>query len=254
MRRVKLESATPPGAMSAAHLDELIAVERSYWWHLAKRALVLDLAKRHFPPPRKLVDGGFGGGETLRVFKEAGYEALGLDSLPAAVEHARSLGVAAHVHELEQPWPKETEGAGVVLLLDLLEHMDDPVRVLANVRAVLAPGGGAIVSVPAAPFLMGPWDRMLGHRRRYSARLLREHARQAGFKVAYLSHWNSFSLPAAVLVRLVEKARGAPRSAEFPPVSPLVNGLLVGCARFERSWLRRAPLPCGLSLVGVLRP
>ena len=77
-------------------------------------------------------------------------------------------------------------------------------------------------TVPAGPLLMGPWDAMLGHRRRYTSSLFRSQARAAGLRVAWLSHWNSFSLPPALVVRTVEKALGGQRSAEFPPVSPLI--------------------------------
>jgi hypothetical protein len=31
-------------------------VGRSYWWHVAKRALVTDLLRRHFPTPARLVE------------------------------------------------------------------------------------------------------------------------------------------------------------------------------------------------------
>jgi hypothetical protein len=101
---------------------------------------------------------------------------------------------------------------------------------------------------------MGPWDRMLGHYRRYTAALLRKQTRSAGLRVAWLSHWNAFSLPPALAVRSLEKVFDRPRGAEVPPVSPWLNALLIRCARLERRWMRGCPLPVGLSLVGVLVP
>ena len=35
--------------MDPRHLENLISVERTYWWHVAKRELVLDLLRRHAP-------------------------------------------------------------------------------------------------------------------------------------------------------------------------------------------------------------
>jgi hypothetical protein len=141
-----------------------------------------------------------------------------------------------------------------VVLLDVLEHTPDPVPVLRNAAAVLDRDGGVVVTVPAYPSLMGPWDRMLGHHRRYSGRGLRREARAAGLRVAWLSHWNAFSLPPAVVVRGLDRLRDRPRTAEFPPVAPWLNSLLLGCAGLERRWMRRHPVPFGLSLAGVLVP
>jgi len=148
----------------------------------------------------------------------------------------------------------ERAPADVVVLLDVIEHFKNPVNVLRNAAEVLAPGGEIVLTVPAIPALMGPWDRMLGHHRRYTARLLREHAREAGLNVVWLSHWNAFALPAALVVRMTEKL-GVRRGglAEFPPVSPTINSLFIALARAERRVIAAVRLLLGLSLVGVLR-
>jgi SAM-dependent methyltransferase len=236
------------------HLEELIAVERTYWWHVAKRELVAEILRRHFPPPARLVEGGLGGGANLLAFREMGYRVSGFDLMPDSIEHCRSLGIDdARTHDLQEPWPIGAGAARVVVLLDVIEHVPDPVRVLRNAAGALDPDGGIVVTVPAIPALMGPWDRMLGHYRRYSSRLLREHAREAGLRVAWLSHWNAFTLPAALAVRTLEKLGKSERTAEFPRVSPAVNTLLIALARTERRLILSLGLYSGLSLVGVLR-
>jgi SAM-dependent methyltransferase len=237
--------------MDPDHLKELIAVERSYWWHVAKRELVIGLLLRWFPPPGRLVEGGVGGGANLLEFRDLGYEVEGFDLMSASVEHCRGLGVPARVHDLGEPWPVEPRGADVVVMLDVIEHVPDPVRVLRHAAEALRPGGGLVLTVPAAPYLIGPWDRMLGHYRRYSARLLLRHVAEAGLRVDWLSHWNLFTLPPAVVTRTAEKLVGRKPSAEVPPVPLWLNRLLVNLARAERTVMRRLPLAAGLSLVGV---
>ncbi len=240
--------------MDQKHLEALIAVERTYWWHVAKRELVTDLLKRHCPPPGRLVEGGIGGGANLLAYRELGYDVSGFDLMPEAIEHCRTLGIEdVRLHNLQEPWPVERGPANIVVMLDVIEHVPDPVKVLRNAADTLAPDGEIVVTVPAIPALMGPWDRMLGHHRRYSARMLREHAREAGLKVVWLSHWNAFTLPAALVVRTLEKLGRRSRSAEFPPVSPAVNSLLIGLARTERKVIEAVRLMLGLSLVGVLK-
>ena len=56
----------------------------------------------------------------------------------------------------------------LVLLLDVLEHVEDDEGFLAGaVVPLMAPGGTAVVSVPAHPALFSDHDRMLQHHRRY---------------------------------------------------------------------------------------
>jgi SAM-dependent methyltransferase len=240
--------------MDCKHLDELITVERGYWWHIAKRELVTEILQRHFPPPARLVEGGVGGGANLLTFRDLGYRVSGFDLMPESVAHCRDLGIEdVRTHDLEEPWLIDDGPAAVVVMLDVIEHVADPVKVLRNAAETLAPDGGIVVTVPAIPSLMGPWDRMLGHHRRYSKRLLEEHARAAGLRVAWLSHWNAFTLPAAVAVRTFEKLGRAQRTAEFPHVSPQVNTLLIGLARAERRIITAMRLFLGLSLIGVFK-
>ena len=141
----------------------------------------------------------------------------------------------------------------MVVLLDVLEHVPDPVAVLKCAAATLDERGGIVVTVPAIPALMGPWDRMLGHYRRYTRRMLRDQARAAGLQLAWVSHWNAFTLPPALVVRTLEKLGRQGRSAEFPAVSPAVNSLLIAAAGAERRLIRTVGVPAGLSLVGILK-
>lgn len=239
--------------MQAAHLQELIDLEDSYWWHVAKRELAVSLLTKHFPAPGRLVEGGVGSARNLLAFQHAGYEVSGFDVMPEAVEFARHRGLNVSLHDLAQPWPVEEQSLRAVVLLDVIEHVDDPVAVLTHARKALAPGSGAVVTVPAYPWLFGDWDKALGHFRRYTCEMLQAQAQEAGFEVSQVSHWNAFTLPAALAVRSCQRIFPAGRAAEFPRVSPWTNRMLLHCAAAERWMLRHAPIPCGLSVVGVLK-
>src|SRR5262245_32582596 len=76
--------------MDPEHLDELAQLEESYWWHVAKRELIVELLQRHAPPAARLVEAGAGPGGNLVAFKAQGYEVAGLDILQEAVEQCRA--------------------------------------------------------------------------------------------------------------------------------------------------------------------
>src|SRR5262249_15448843 len=151
-------------------------------------------------PPGVLIEGGVGSSRNLLTFRELGYQVRGFDVMPEAVELARERNVDVALHDLAQPWPVEHDSVRAVVLLDVIEHIADPVAVLTHVREVLSPGGAAIITVPAYQWLFSEWDSALGHFRRYTCDMLQAQAEEAGLKVAQLSHWNAFTLPAAIAV------------------------------------------------------
>ncbi len=55
-----------------------------------------------------------------------------------------------------------------MVCLNVIEHVDDDVGALRNIRSVLAAGGRAIVLVPSGPWNFGTLDEVLGHKRRYT--------------------------------------------------------------------------------------
>jgi hypothetical protein len=116
---------------------------------------------------------------------------------------------------------------------------------------VLADDGAIVVTVPAYQFLFSDWDRALGHYRRYTASMLRSQVEQAGLKIRMLTHWNSFTLPAALAIRSLQRITPKGRTAEFPRVAPWTNRMLKRMAAAERRMVHREAVPCGLSVVGV---
>jgi SAM-dependent methyltransferase len=57
-----------------------------------------------------------------------------------------------------------------ILYIDVLEHIDDDRAELAGAARRLRPGGRLVVLSPAHPWLFSPYDKAIGHRRRYRLR------------------------------------------------------------------------------------
>jgi SAM-dependent methyltransferase len=240
--------------MDPSHLTQLVELEDNYWWHIAKRKLVLRLLNRFAPGPGRLVEGGIGSGRNLVEFSRLGYDVTGFDLMPESVEHVRRRGIEdVRVHDLEDPWPVDTGSLKAVVLLDVLEHIENPTKVLGHVHEALSDDGAVIVTVPAYPWLFSRWDEQLGHFRRYTIREFRRQAHESGFRVQWLNHWNSFTLPAAMAVRGWEKLFPRADQPDFPQVSSVTNRLLLTAAAAERACMDVPGIPAGLSLAGVLR-
>ncbi len=95
-----------------------------------------------------------------------------------------------------ETFPRTEAGFDTVICLNVVEHVDDDVGALRNIRSVLAPGGKAIVLVPQGPEVYGTLDEVLGHRRRYTVASLEKLAADAGFTVRTLLRFNRVGRPA----------------------------------------------------------
>ncbi len=136
---------------------------------------------------------GCGDGWMLGALREQGWQVVGTErSVESAVIPARERRVPVFVGELDALRPAARFDA--IILFHVLEHMDDPVRVLRRCAALLKLGGMIIVAVPnwrswQARCFGTAWfhldvPRHLNH---FSRRALSLTAEQAGLQIARTS-------------------------------------------------------------------
>lgn len=239
----------------ATFFERLLAVEDRSFWFRARNRLIADVVRRWFPEARSLLEVGCGTGFVLKGLRESLPELrlVGVDlfeeglvvarrRLPGDVELIR-----ADAKEL--PFTAEFD---VVAALDVLEHVDDDVAVLAAMYSAARRGGGLLVLVPQHPRLWSKADEAARHVRRYRRRELIERVRGAGFEVLHVSSFVSTLTPAAVASRILRR-REYDLFAELVPPWPL-NAVFERLLNLERALvLRRASFPFGTSLLAVAR-
>jgi glycosyltransferase involved in cell wall biosynthesis/phospholipid N-methyltransferase len=95
-----------------------------------------------------------------------------------------------------ETFPTTEGGFDTVICLNVVEHVDDDVEAMRNLKSSLAEGGRAIVLVPQGPEIFGTLDEVLGHKRRYTPETLSALATQVGFEVEDILHFNRVGRPA----------------------------------------------------------
>jgi SAM-dependent methyltransferase len=88
-----------------------------------------------------------------------------------------------------------------IVALNVLEHIEDDVAAFSQVRRMLKPGGTFVCEVPAGPGLYDPFDRLVGHFRRYRMGELVRKITGAGLGVERRSHLGFFAYPAFWLLK-----------------------------------------------------
>lgn len=227
--------------------------ERHWWWR-ARQAVVLPL----LASLAAARGGGFGTILDIGCGDGLFFEHLARFGVPEGIEPDRSLVTALGrsrgpitVAPFDRSFVTETR-YGLVVMLDVLEHLDDPVDALRHIRSLLADDGCLVITVPAFRLLWTGHDELNRHRTRYTRGMLLREADVAGFEVERSRYLFQWLWPAKLLVRLRETVvSAAPQPAEVPPAR--LNRLLYGLCRVEeRSW-GRLPWPLGTSLIAVLR-
>ena len=99
-------------------------------------------------PGARLLDVGAGNGAAVRALRAAGVDAHGIEPEERAVAAASAAGVTTVSVGTLEANPLEGEHWDVVRMNQVLEHVPDPVDALRRVRALLAPGGRAVIGVP----------------------------------------------------------------------------------------------------------
>ena len=134
-----------------------------------------------------------------------------------------------------------TEQFDTVLMINVLEHVPDEKKTLNNLHQTLMRRGRVIILVPQYPFLYGSFDRVLGHRERYTKAKLASSLADAGFRVEKIFDFNRTSVPSWILnAKLLKHKRFSRLQLKIletiMPIVPMIDGFF--------PW-------GGLSIVGV---
>lgn len=233
------------------------ALEDWYWWFVARRAAAAQFVRDYAPPdrPLRILDAGCGTGAMLDVYRQwPDTIATGADLSPHALGFTHSRGHNRLVGADLTCLPFKSGSFDVVSALDVVEHVPDDAKAIAEISRVLRPGGILVGSVPAYQFLWGPHDEALHHCRRYTGPQFRDVIQQSGLRVEKLTFLLTLLFPLAVAARLSSRGKKAANAAAvLPKVPPWLNRALIGLQGVELGMARATSLPFGLGMLAVAR-
>jgi 2-polyprenyl-3-methyl-5-hydroxy-6-metoxy-1,4-benzoquinol methylase len=198
--------------------------------NLYRRNLILKLLGRP-PAGSTVLDIGSGQGEFAlhlqRTFTDIAV--WGVEYSVAGVARSQALatteGSNAKFRQVDLLQPAElADGqppASFALCSEVLEHVDDPTKLMRNARSLLAPGCRVVITVPGGP--RSAFDHHIGHYQHFNAKKLRTVLTDAGYTVdrvlrAGFPFFNLYKL--AVIARgrrlITDVERRSPDSQSIP--------------------------------------
>jgi len=243
-------------------LSTLLAeVEPRHFWFAERNRLIVTTMRRALGSlaGRSVLDIGCGTGFVTAALEKDGMRPCGLDMNLAGLRVARQRmnGLLVCHDAASVPFRQQFD---VATLFDVIEHVDDDLRVLGEARAALRHGGAVVVTVPAHASLWTPTDDASGHKRRYTQATLRRALADSGFELLYLRYFNALLLPLQLLQRrLVGRRQSSTPEGRVALVKDALrvpptwlNTLLELAMRADLP-LGRLPGTFGASLIAVAR-
>lgn len=230
-------------------------IEDIHWWFRARREIILDLLKKYMPMGlnKMLAEIGCGTGGNLKFLRNH-YQVIGVDISPDAVRYARErTGCNVLLGDFRNVLIYKWENIDIVLLADVLEHVEEDARFLKDIVEAMKTGAILLITVPAHSFLWSQHDKVLGHKRRYSGKALRSLWENLKVEELFFSSFNSILLPLIAVYRVFKVDTLRPAKSDLRLPLSWINHLLYRVFSIERIFLRFFPLPCGISYIAVLR-
>ena len=234
----------------------MFRIEQSHWWYTGRRKIlanfVEDICRRVTDRRPRILDVGCGTGANLLMLSEYG-DAEGVDISKDALAFCRERGLDKVKLGAGEKLPYDDGTFDLVTAFDVVEHMDDDLAGLSEMRRVLRPGGRVLLFVPTFMFLWGVQDDVSNHRRRYRLPELQRVLVQAGFEIERSTYANiTFFLP-ILFVRKLMRVMGIKAETENNINVTALNGVLGRVLGAESAILKYVNIPFGVSGLCVAR-
>ena len=184
--------------MDLKEIDILGSDIEGHWYYHSKARAMMRLLEGS--TPSKILDVGAGSGFFSRhllkhsAAEEAWCVDISYDTDFDSYEAGKAVYFRRSIGSLK---------ADLVLLMDVLEHVDDDVGLLKNYKNKVPRNSRFLISVPAFQFLWSGHDDFLDHKRRYTLDQLEKVVRNAGLKVKHGVYYFGMIFPIAATLRLV---------------------------------------------------
>lgn len=189
-------------------------------WELARFEVVNDILLQHFQANQALTILDVGCGDTFFVenlsarFPAANCYGIDIEFKADDLLHfeekfqGTNIKVFDALENMEQQTPPFS--ADVVLLLDVIEHIEDDISFLKmlNTKPYITSNTKFFITVPAYQSLYTSHDDFLGHYRRYTNKTLRHSLTTSSHQVLQTGYFFSALLPVRLLKAIKEKTLG----------------------------------------------
>ncbi len=250
----EIEILSPPAPVSMADEWFDLATPHHFWVLWRHSILLRELRRAHFRGDNAL-DVGCGHGVVRKmVERDLGIRVDGCDLNQGAIEKAGGGKGRLLVYNIFDRKPEMLGFYDLILLMDVLEHIDDDLEFFRIALQHLKPGGFVAINVPAHITLYSRYDQVAGHKRRYSVGQIKSLLSQAGLASRRVVQWGFLLLPTLLIRQIILNITPAEHTIRrgFVPANRFVEKTLNIARSIETSLPFSPPLGSSILAVGQL--
>jgi SAM-dependent methyltransferase len=243
--------------MESAEYDNMAQFEDHHWWFCARRgAITAMLDSLKLPKNVEILEIGCASGGNFEMLSHYG-NVYAVEMNDSAIKRAKSREIAQDVSKATLPEDRTFDGKtfDLIVLLDVLEHIDQDLETLKSLHDSLKDDGVILVTVPAFPSLWSEHDVALHHKRRYTKKTLAKVIKDSGYNKRKLTYYNFFLFIPISAVRIMRKVFGTEKKSQSDLKMPsrFMNEFYKKVFAPEKWFIAKTGFPFGISLMAVIQ-
>jgi len=252
------EFAHAGGGFQSIYFSELARLEEDNFWFRSRNLLILWALKEYCPDFHSFLEIGCGTGYVLsgisKIFQQS--TLVGSEIFTSGLSLAAARLPLVDFMQMDArniPFKEEFDVIGV---FDVLEHIEEDERVLAQVYSALKPQGFTLIAVPQHAWLWSSMDEYAYHVRRYSASDLHQKIKKVGFRIVRSTSFVTTLLPAMMTSRFFQRKVSDEKfdATSELKISPWLNLLFFQMLCTELTYIRKGfNFPIGGSRLVIAR-
>lgn len=249
--------------MDKNYFKDYYILERNHWWFKARLEILEELVSKFFEKtktePPKILNAGVATGATSFMLEKFG-KVTSLEYDQACCEFLRETVNLEVTQGSLTALPYNDHSFDMVCAFDVIEHIEDDVTAVSEIKRVLKPNGKIFLTVPAYMFLWSEHDVINHHFRRYTSANFSSLIQKADLNIAYKSYFNFLLFLPIAAARTASnflqkfKKKGNKKISDFQKFKTegLVDKLFYKIFKSEKGLIKRKfRLPFGVSLLLV---
>lgn len=236
---------------------EYASVEDNHWWFVGRRQIIDSFIRRlNLPKNAEILEAGCGtGGNLIMLSAHGRVDAMEVDEVACELANQRKVTKVQN-GSLPNNIPFQDK-YDLILILDVLEHLDDDLAALTALYSKLKPGGWLLVTVPAYQFLWSQHDEINHHKRRYALKNLKQVVCKANYQLYKATYFNTLLFPLIAFLRFLSKlslrSSTVRTQSDLKMPSKFINYFLSMLFAAESLFLDYIYFPFGVSILLLAR-